>query len=235
MSSCRLSFKWCFINKFREEHVQIINTANSSSVITPPIQSAGERISINNQSSLAFIISRLLQSLLHPDFSPSARFYPSTGRSTRGEHSGSGLNAELGPLSPVGGSTPGSGIITELGALSSDSTPNMHNPLLSLLYVSVNSWKWNKRHSCTWTTWPPRLVLLWQIPLYLQIYHIYWSGDVFPLSITLLFRKKQNKKTRQNARQRRPHRWARLHRGQVHFIFPRLHSESKQAEVAIYR
>ncbi len=41
-------------------------------------------------------------------------------RSTRREHSGSGLRAELGPLS-------------------SDSTPNMHNPLLSLLYVSVNS------------------------------------------------------------------------------------------------
>ncbi len=120
-----ITTKWCFINKFQEEHAQIINTANSSSVITPPIQSARERIPINNQSSLTFIISRLPQSLHHPDSSPSARFYPSTGRSTRGEHSGSGLNAEL-------------------GALSSDSTPNMHNPLLSLLYVcvlSVNSWK----------------------------------------------------------------------------------------------
>ncbi len=63
----------------------------------------------------------------------------SRDNSILGEHSGSGLHAELGPLSPVGGSTPGSGIITELGALSSDSTPNMHNPLLSLLYVSVNS------------------------------------------------------------------------------------------------
>ncbi len=63
----------------------------------------------------------------------------SRDNSVLGEHSGSGLHAELGPLSPVGGSTPGSGIITELGALSSDSTPNMHNPLLSLLYVSVNS------------------------------------------------------------------------------------------------
>ncbi len=63
----------------------------------------------------------------------------SRDNSVLGEHSGSGLHAELGLLSPVGGSTPGSGIITELGALSSDSTPNMHNPLLSLLYVSVNS------------------------------------------------------------------------------------------------
>ncbi len=44
--------KWCFINKFREEHAQIINTANSSSVITPPIQSARERIPINNQAVL---------------------------------------------------------------------------------------------------------------------------------------------------------------------------------------
>ncbi len=26
--------KWCFTNKFREEHARIINTANSSSVIT---------------------------------------------------------------------------------------------------------------------------------------------------------------------------------------------------------
>ncbi len=135
-----MSHKWCFINKFREEHAQIINTANSSSVITPPIQSARERIPINNQSSLTFITSRLPASLHHPDSSPSARFYPSTGRSTRGEHSGSGLNAELRPLSPVEGSTPGSGIISELGDLSSDSTPNTHNPLLSLLYVSVNSW-----------------------------------------------------------------------------------------------
>ncbi len=64
----------------------------------------------------------------------------SRDNSILGEHSGSGLHADLGPLSPVGGSTPGSGIITELRALSSDSTPNMHNPLLSLLYVSVNSW-----------------------------------------------------------------------------------------------
>ncbi len=39
---------------------------------------------------------------------------------------GSGPNAELGPLSPGEGSTPGSGTITELGALSSDSTPNTH-------------------------------------------------------------------------------------------------------------
>ncbi len=35
---------------------------------------------------------------------------------------------------------PGSGMITELGALSSDSTPNTHNPLLSSLYASANSW-----------------------------------------------------------------------------------------------
>ncbi len=56
-----------------------------------------------------------------------------------GELSGSGLNAELGPLSPGEGSTPGSGTFTELGALSSDSTPNTHNHLFSLLYVSVNS------------------------------------------------------------------------------------------------
>ncbi len=41
----------------------------------------------------------------------------SRDNSILGEHSGSGLHAELGPLSPVGGSTPGSGIITELGAL----------------------------------------------------------------------------------------------------------------------
>ncbi len=39
---------------------------------------------------------------------------------------GSGPNAELGPLSPGKGSTPGSGTTTELGALSSDSTPNTH-------------------------------------------------------------------------------------------------------------
>ncbi len=144
-------FKWCFINKFREEHAQIINTANSSSVITQPIQSTRERIPINNQSSLTFIISRLPPSLHHPDSSSSACFYPSTGRSTRGEHSGSGLNAELGPLSPVGGSTPGSGIFTELGALSSDITPNMHNALLSLLYVSVNSWNGRILRRTDWT------------------------------------------------------------------------------------
>ncbi len=53
--------KWCFINKFREEHAQIINTANSSSVITPPIQSARERIPINNQAvlpSLSLVFQR---------------------------------------------------------------------------------------------------------------------------------------------------------------------------------
>ncbi len=50
-----------FINKFREEHAQIINTANSSSVITPPIQSARERIPINNQAvlpSLSLVFQR---------------------------------------------------------------------------------------------------------------------------------------------------------------------------------
>ncbi len=125
-------FKWCFINKFREEHAQIINTANSSSVITQPIQSTRERIPINNQSSLTFIISRLPPSLHHPDSSSSACFYPSTGRSTRGEHSGSGLNAEL-------------------GALSSDITPNMNNALLSLLYVSVNSWNGRILRRTDWT------------------------------------------------------------------------------------
>ncbi len=132
--------KWCFINKFREEHAQIINTANSSSVITPPIQSARERIPINNQAvlpSFSLIFQR-------PSTTPTPHLQPvsipAQGGALWGEHSGSGLHAELGPLSPVGGSTPGSGIITELGALSSDSTPNMHNPLLSLLYVSVNSW-----------------------------------------------------------------------------------------------
>ncbi len=45
----------------------------------------------------------------------------------------------LTPL-PGRGGAPGSGMITELGALSSDSTPNTHNPLLRLLYASVNSW-----------------------------------------------------------------------------------------------
>ncbi len=33
LSKCEL-VKWCFTNKFREEHARIINTANSSSVIT---------------------------------------------------------------------------------------------------------------------------------------------------------------------------------------------------------
>ncbi len=47
---CKWINKWCFINTFLEEHAQIINTANSSSVITPPIQSARDRIPINNQS-----------------------------------------------------------------------------------------------------------------------------------------------------------------------------------------
>ncbi len=37
LSKCEL-VKWCFINKFREEHARIINTANSSSVITSLIQ-----------------------------------------------------------------------------------------------------------------------------------------------------------------------------------------------------
>ncbi len=53
--------------------------------------------------------------------------------------SGSGLNAELGPLSLGEGSTPGSGTITELGALSSDSTPNTHTIYSVHYYVSVNS------------------------------------------------------------------------------------------------
>ncbi len=57
---------WCFINKFWEEYAQIINMANSSSVIPPPIQSAWERIPINNQSSLTCIISRLPAPLHHP-------------------------------------------------------------------------------------------------------------------------------------------------------------------------
>ncbi len=37
LCKCEL-VKWCFINKFREEHARIINTANSSSVITSLIQ-----------------------------------------------------------------------------------------------------------------------------------------------------------------------------------------------------
>lgn len=40
-----------------------------------------------------------------------------------------------------------------------------------------------------WTKWPPSLKWLWQMPLYLQIYYIYWNGDVFPFTIPLLFRK----------------------------------------------
>ncbi len=137
---CTQNFtKWCFINKFREEHVQIINTANSSSVITPSIQPARERTPINNQSNLTFIISSHSAFLHHPDSSPTARSYPSTGGAIGGERSGSRLNAELGSLSPDKGSTPGSGVITELGALSPVSTPNTHN-LYSVYYVSVNSW-----------------------------------------------------------------------------------------------
>ncbi len=69
---------------FDEEHTQIISMANSSSVFTPPIQSAWKRIPINNQNSLTCIISHLGASLHHPDSSPSACFYPSTWRSTRG-------------------------------------------------------------------------------------------------------------------------------------------------------
>ncbi len=103
--------KWCFINTFREEHAWIINTVNSSSVITPSIQSAWERILINNH----FIISSHSASLHHPDSSPPARSYPSTGRSTRGGALCVRASAELGPLSP-------------------DSTPNTHI-LYSIYYM----------------------------------------------------------------------------------------------------
>ncbi len=147
--------KWCFINKFWEEHAQIFNTANSSSVITPPIQSARERTPINNQSSLTSIISRLPAS---PHLQPVST--PAWGRSVGGEHSGSGLNAVLGPLSPGGVRTPGSGMITELGTLSLDRAPNMHNNLFSLLYVSVNLWKAN-----LWVYWVQESVLCYFVLL----------------------------------------------------------------------
>ncbi len=51
-----------------------------------------------------------------------------------GERTGSGLNAELVPLSPDRGSTPGSGVITKLVDLFLDSMPNTHN-LCSVYYM----------------------------------------------------------------------------------------------------
>ncbi len=64
--------KWCFINKFREEHVQIINVANSSSVITLIIQWTRERTPINNQAALP-PLSLVFQ---HPSTTPTPHFQP---------------------------------------------------------------------------------------------------------------------------------------------------------------
>ncbi len=63
----------------------------------------------------------------------------SRDNSILGEHSGSGLHAELGPLSPVGGSNPGLGNNYRARSPLLGQHANMHNPLFSLLYVSVNS------------------------------------------------------------------------------------------------
>ncbi len=86
LCKCEL-VKWCFINKFREEHARIINTANSSSVITSLIQWTLERTPINNQAALP-PLSLVFQ---NPSTTPTPHFQSvSTPAGGRGELLGPG-------------------------------------------------------------------------------------------------------------------------------------------------